>query len=218
MSITTIENLSDKLDTEIVWRKKEMIDLKSLVLVSYGKSNHDTTLRSGITLVYAHWEGFVKNALSYYLEFVAKQRLKFNDLNPCFLALTLKKKLDEFEKSGNMKSKIHNDIINTFHNLEKEESSVPYKKQIDTKSNLNSELFVDLMQKVGLDYSQYELSFTMIDAELLNMRNQIAHGSRLEAISLDKETYQRINNKIIEEIEKLKDEIMDYAQHEKYMA
>ncbi|WP_373128026.1 MAE_28990/MAE_18760 family HEPN-like nuclease [Dielma fastidiosa] len=217
MSINTIESLYDKLDAEIAWRIKEMIDLKSLVLASYGQSNHDTTLRSGITLIYAHWEGFVKNALSYYLEFIAKQRLRYNVLKPCFLALTLKKKLDEFEKSSSLKSRIHNDIINTFHNLEKEESQVPYKKQIDTKSNLNSELFVDLMQKVGLDYSQYDIFFTMIDAELLNMRNQIAHGSRLEAISLDKESYQRINDRIIEIIEKLKDEIMDYAQDRKYM-
>lgn len=217
MAIRDLETLNDELQRELAWRKKELSDLKIMVQETSEKRNHDTALRSGLPLLYAHWEGFVKYSLSFYLEYVSKQKITYNKLNDCFLALTLKKDIDIFSNSGNTKSDIHIKTVKRINELKATESSIPYKKQIDTKSNLNSTLFKELMTMVGLDFREYEPSFKMIDSELLNMRNQIAHGSHLQSISLDKDTYIQIHEKIIFILERLKNEIYEYAEKEMYL-
>lgn len=217
MNITTIDNLSDKLDEDLVWRKKELIDIKTDLEITRGESERKTKLRCGIPLIYAHWEGFVKNSLSYYLEYVSKQKVPFNELTKNFLGLTLKKEIDLFNKSGQTRNSIHTATVNKVLLLYSDvPSSIPYKNQIDTKSNLNSELFKDLMSLVGVDYSIFETSFNMIDEQLLNMRNYIAHGQVLKSISLDEEIYLEINNKVLLMLENLKELLFEYALEEKY--
>lgn len=48
------------------------------------------------------------------------------------------------------------------------------------------------METIGLDYAEYEPSFVMIDEVLLKMRNEIAHGERLESIDLDEKRFKEI--------------------------
>ena len=48
------------------------------------------------------------------------------------------------------------------------------------------------METIGLDYEEYEPSFVMIDKVLLKMRNEIAHGERLESIGLDEKRFKEI--------------------------
>ena len=77
--IRTVSQLSDKLSEEIAWRKKELIYIKSLIEKNRYKSVESTLIRSGTALLYAHWEGFIKNAATSYVEFVARQNLKYSE-------------------------------------------------------------------------------------------------------------------------------------------
>lgn len=74
MSLKTVENLSDKLDYEISWRRVELTNLKFNVENVNG-ATLGTNLRSSLVLLYAHWEGFVKKSLSYYLELCVKPKI-----------------------------------------------------------------------------------------------------------------------------------------------
>ena len=79
MSIRTAEQLSDKLSTDLDWRKKELSELKSLVEArNISPQRHNALMRSGICILYAHWEGFVKLASNSYLEYVAMQKLRYD--------------------------------------------------------------------------------------------------------------------------------------------
>lgn len=62
MALRTAEQLSDKLSEELVWRKKELSEVKSLIETKFPPYKHNALIRSGICLLYAHWEGFVKLA------------------------------------------------------------------------------------------------------------------------------------------------------------
>ncbi|MFM6308188.1 MAG: MAE_28990/MAE_18760 family HEPN-like nuclease, partial [Dolichospermum sp.] len=100
MKIRTLEQLSDKLAQELAWRKKELSILKSLIdSKSSETAKRNALLRSGITMLYAHWEGFVKVSANSYVEFVAMQKLSYNQLANNFIALAMKDQLDQAKET-----------------------------------------------------------------------------------------------------------------------
>ncbi len=96
MKVRTAEELNDKLSKDLIWRKKELSEVKSLIETkTFSSSKHKALIRSGICLLYAHWEGFVKLAANSYLEYVRMQKLSYEELASNFLALAMKEKLKE---------------------------------------------------------------------------------------------------------------------------
>lgn len=66
MSIRTTDEFLAKVDAQLIWRRKELTDLRVLVQGSSGNAIPQSMLiRAGIALLYAHWEGFVKTAGTY---------------------------------------------------------------------------------------------------------------------------------------------------------
>ena len=214
MNLKTVENLSDKLDYEISWRRVELTTLKfNVENVDGNKLN--TNLRSSLVLLYAHWEGFVKKSLTYYLEHVSKQKLHNNQLKHNFFALEIHKEISELTKTK--KNMLHTKIIDSILDNISKESDIPFKNKIDTQSNLNSSLFEELMFTVGLDTSAYQTYFMLIDERLLGTRNQIAHGEALQQLQLTKDSYLELHQKITDILEILKEQIVDAAINKTYM-
>ena len=61
MSIRTTENLIDALSNDLIWRKKELSEIKSLIEVkNVSAQRHNVLVRSGVCILYSHWEGFIK--------------------------------------------------------------------------------------------------------------------------------------------------------------
>ena len=83
-----------------------------------------------------------------------------------------------------------------FESLDKK-SSIPQEGIIKTNSNLNSQIFMEIMATIGLNSAQYESSYNLLDEVLLNMRNKIAHGERIESLSLDEKRYNEMHEKIL---------------------
>ena len=61
-----------------------------------------------------------------------------------------------------------------------ERATFPWKGSINTRANLNSEVFESIASAVGIDCSKYRPRYNLIDLELLKRRNQIAHGDWLD--------------------------------------
>lgn len=178
MKIRTLEDLSDHLDQELAWRRKELSDLKGLIDgASTIDRRRDALLRCGLAILYAHWEGFVKAAAAAYLEYVARQHIPYNELAPNFIAIGLKPLLSQAASSG--KAKDHNNLVQFFLTRMSERSSIPFRNAIDTGSNLSSFIFRDIVEKLGLDYSHYASKENLVDERLVNSRNTIAHGQYL---------------------------------------
>ena len=174
MTIRTFDELSDSLSSELAWRKKELSDLKFFIEQNATSRLRKQVLsRSGVTLLYAHWEGFVKLCGSHYLEYIAMQRHKNNELKENLLTLSMRNYVNFSDNSK--KSSEYGKITEFFMNNMDSRSSIPFKKAINTESNLSSKVFKEIIWCLGIDYSIYETKEKFIDSRLLGRRNHIAH-------------------------------------------
>jgi len=200
--IRTTDELLSRIAEELVWRRRELTDMRALVQDSTGQLRARVVVRAGVALLYAHWEGFVKAVASHYLEYVASHRLPYRRLTPNFVALSLRTKFHELGASEKISSA--NALANFFCTSLDAQSRVPYKNVIDTKSNLSSKVLQDILAVLGLDHAQFETRLNFIDASLLNPRNHIAHG---EALSLTVDEYLALHDDVLSLIETFRNEV-----------
>ena len=174
MKLRTAEQLSDRLSNELAWRKKELSEVKSLVETKkFSPAKHNALIRSGVCLLYAHWEGFVKLAANSYLEYVRMQTLCYEELASNFLALAMKEKLKEAKDTN--KPSLYIPVCDFFLDELNQRCSLP-KDAISTESNLSSQIFREITHILGIDFSLYSTKSVLIDTKLLRTRNEIAHG------------------------------------------
>lgn len=193
MKIRTLDELQNAIDREMAWRKKELSAIRATV-ASSRKFARETAIRAGIALLYAHWEGGIKNIASFYLQYVSSLKRTYNVLKPNFLAITMRSELISFKNTS--KTTLQTEIVNRILNNEKIESKIPTEGIINTYSNLNSEVFQEILSTIGLPCDKYEGSYKMIDEILLKKRNIIAHGELLKSLDIDENRYYEIHDKI----------------------
>ncbi len=174
MSIRTADDVNQVLAEELIWRKKELTALKFLVEANSSPDRHAVLLRSGIALLYAHWEGFVKVAGGVYLEFLKFQRLPYERLAVNFLALAARSKMLAAAQSGRVRQ--HIELTRFFRSGLGERGNIAQKGSISTRGNLSSSVLRDITDTLGLDYRPYETKENLIDESLVATRNSIAHG------------------------------------------
>ena len=214
MKIRTIDELQDYIDKELSWRRKDLSAIRSNIFEAR-KFAKDAALRAGIAMLYAHWEGFIKNIATAYLSYVSLQKKYYYELKENFLAISVKNSLREFDETK--KSSRHNSIIKDIRQLEKKRSNIPYENIIKTNSNLNSVIFMEIMETIGLDYSKYESNFKLIDEVLLKMRNEIAHGEKVEYIDLDQDRFDEIYGKVVGMINLFSIQVSNAASQKEYL-
>jgi hypothetical protein len=175
--IRTARDLIDALDRELGWRRKELINIK--LLHDQARDHHAIMLRrAGIALAYAHWEGFVKNAGTHYVEFVARQNLRYRDLQPNFLALGMKTHV--FQAVETIRGELLVQVAQFLTDRLDEPARLSEKGAVQTKSNLSPARLRDIVAILGLDYRPFELQEKPVLERLLQQRHSIAHGLYLE--------------------------------------
>ncbi|AFZ03241.1 MAE_28990/MAE_18760 family HEPN-like nuclease [Calothrix sp. PCC 6303] len=213
MKIRTLEHLNQRLTDDLIWRRKEISDLKSLIETnSFRLSKHNAVLRSGVTLLYANWEGYIKTAATSYLEFVARQQLTCEELAINFVAVAMKFKLKEASETN--KATIFTEVANFMLTQTSQKISLPYEDVISTSSNLSSDILREIVCLLGLDYSFYQTKEVIINEQLLKRRNGIAHG---EYLSLDREEYQQLHNEILGMMENFRTQVENNAIQKLYL-
>ena len=196
------------------WRgaKKKLTDLKFLIDDrNQSKSKRNVLLRSGVALLYAHWEGFIKVAATAYLEFIAGQRLKNRELALHILAISARSTLNTATGANNIV--MHLQVAQFFIEQSEDECKIPYRDAIKT-SNLNYELFREIGLMLGLDLSLASTSRNLIDERLLKNRNSIAHG---EYLAVDQQTYDDLHQEVIKLLDLFRNEITNCAITKKYL-
>ncbi len=212
MSIRTIDDLTDKLARELIWRKKELSDLKYYIDIPSDYSRRKVLGRCGVAILYAHWEGFVKLAGRYFLEYIAMQRLSNKQLHPNLLTLSMRKQVNF--ASHTLKASQFGVIANFFLTQMPSRASIPYKTAIDTESNLSSGVLREITWCLGLDYTPFETREKFMDSSLLGKRNFVAHG---EAMDVDPGEYEEMRVGVISMMTNLKTQIENSAIQKSYM-
>ncbi|TFW10429.1 hypothetical protein E4K72_00945 [Oxalobacteraceae bacterium OM1] len=167
-------NFSAQIIEDRNWRIKEISDLK-LAIRRGDESLQRVLLRALVAICYAHWEGYVRFSAKKYLEHVALRRFQYAALDrqffrnyflPRLAALSTSKTsimercalVDEILNASERRfTKVNDDLINT-------------------KANLNFDVFSDICLVCGVSAEQFADKSSFIDIFLLKRRNAIAHG------------------------------------------
>lgn len=180
MKIRSVNDLNNILSAELAWRKFELSVLNGQIN-KYEKTPtiSQALLRSGVAILYAHWEGFIKASATAYLEYISNQSLCYGDLTIPYRVIGIKKRLNIVFFTDPNKAEGLVEVVDILVNKQGEKCQFESEKVIDTKSNLNSKVFKEIVCMLGFDYHFYETKEKLIDNSLLSFRNSIAHGKEL---------------------------------------
>lgn len=177
---SSLERLQDRLDKDISWRKKEISALRASSANDQESRKH--IYRAGLVMLCAHWEGFLRCSLQFYLEHVFSHRLSIKDLAPEFVAIYYFQDVIKAASAKSPGTEQHhlrlakrilegNDIKCTKPSWKVETGANP-------SSIVTSALLIDLGldKQLGLDGAAWTTTKVFIDEQILKVRNQVAHG------------------------------------------
>lgn len=208
--IRTLNDLQDRIDEEFSWRLKELDSLKQITRQSQELAKK-TAIRSAICLAYSYWEGFVKRSAEYYIEFVSNQGLRFDELADCFVWIGARRHFASVASGGKVAAAVSG--VNFFRKQLNKRAYLRLPGHVNTKSNLNSEVFENIAITVGVSTDAFRTRYHQIDESLLGRRNRIAHG---EYLDLDQKDCINLIDAVIELLLLFKTEIENAAIGKRY--
>jgi MAE_28990/MAE_18760-like HEPN len=177
MPIRTANELADRLDESLAWRRIELQALKAAISdaekQSAGSPLSRALARSGLALLYAHWEGYVKDSCTAYVEFIAKRRLRCDELSDGLLGTVLES-LGKRILAGDEDALLT--LIYAVRKPSESRPRIPKISMVDTKSNLRFNVLADILVKIGFSAEPFITKDKLIDVSLCDRRNSIAHG------------------------------------------
>jgi hypothetical protein len=172
----TEQNLSDIFDEDLIWRRRELSDLKAAVKRA-DVAAKTVILRALIAMSYAHLEGFVRVCANRYFEYLAIRKKSYTDLERQIYINSFLIRLDALYQSRagiDARCKLVNDILDgtsdTFRYVNP--------KLVDTRSNLNTDTLKEICLICSIEPSYFERERIFIDQIVLKRRNAIAHGQQ----------------------------------------
>lgn len=219
MKVRCKNDFQDAVQEDRAWRVKEMSNLKAMVYASREAYLH-THVRSGILLLYAHWEGHVKRVCEAFFMYMNFKSYNYTKLKENFLAFGILNQFDsDFPAKRFDSYLIAVNFITTGCSNQKFKVDVP--KYVTTKNNLNIDVLNELMAKMGVDDNIFSNHQYYIDSRLLKLRNAIAHGDRTDNnddLYLSKDDFFELFQKIDELMHHFGKLVIDYVENEAYMS
>jgi hypothetical protein len=213
MKVRTVLELSEALDDAAAWRKKEMSAIRAMIATRARAHEQEALRRAAVPMLYAHWEGFAKEAATCYLELVLRQRRKYRELCPSFVALAARGRIRQAAETRRLSA--HIPIVQFLLEGLDEQARFSVEGAIDLESNLSSTVLRDLLVTIDVPYdSSWSSKELLIDGSLLKTRNDVAHGERRE---VDAATYDQLHALVLELVDQLKASIENRAAMRGYM-
>lgn len=170
-------------------------------------------MRGSVALLYAHWEGFIKNACHYYLCYLSTQNISLSQLIPEIAALALRGRISEaiFAKKIAMRAELVKDI----RDRAEERVRIPNSRDaVITESNLSYAVLVEILTGVGCDAYRYAKYSDLIDEQLVNSRNKIAHGEYANIAQTD---WQELSSQILWMMDDIATQLVNGAVEHSYL-
>lgn len=167
--------------------------------------------RMCIPMIYAHWEGFVVDALKIMLKHLNQLDLQSSQLPTNLVVVSLGDSYRTLSGKQSFEQRIN--FTQNFNELLGK--PVKFKTKVDTKSNLKSNVFEDLCVAFGFDSSKFEEQLHDID-RLVNIRNSIAHGEN--SMQPDMQNIEKYITSVKGAMDLLLFEIENYLTQQRYIA
>lgn len=212
MVATNPEELGDDLDANLQWRRTELLamkrDIENLKASDEWTPRGRALRRAGHALLYAHWEGYTKVACQAYLDYVAKRRLTFADLNDAFVSTSLARLAAGADKPSSMER-----LLKIAREGPAYRPQLPRDGIVNTRSNLRYEVLEEICVALGLPISVFETKSKLINLTLCDVRNEIAHG---QDSCPSRDDFLSLHDEIISMIDSLRELILKAAASGSY--
>lgn len=214
MSVRTVGELGDRLDEGIGWRRIELQALKSAISEAERKSSGSplsrALARSGVALLYAHWEGYIKDSCTAYVDFIARRRLRCGELNDGLLRTVLES-LAKRMATGDEEAREF--LFDAIRRPDTSRARIPKSSMVETKSNLRFQVLAEILLKIGLSSDDFATKDKLIDVTLCDSRNSIAHGRDYFP---SPEDFPELMDEVIGMMEQVRDLILSAARLNAY--
>ena len=210
MTKRTPDQFVATLERALAWRKKELTGLKFAVSMA-PDARQRMLLRAAVCLLYAHWEGFIKDAATEYIRFVASQGLLLEDVGVHFVALGFRSNI--MVAGGTRRPTMHTDLINTILNRQNQPFAPQWREAVEAGSNLDSRHLADILCLVGVNPDDYLSKGPLIDERLLRNRNAIAHG---RGVPIEVDDYDELHEVVVTLLDQFRDDLEQAAISSSY--
>lgn len=203
--IRSLIELDEFLSRDLAPRKQELATFR-LRMSSARDHEKKAFLRAGFVMIYAHFEGFIRAASTAYIRYVSHQGLSFALLKENFVAIGLKSELQDLGEI--QKATVVSTTVHRFLSGMNATARFSWNGEVDSRSNLKSEVFLEIFALTGLDTSWYQTKWAFVDQVLVENRNNIAHGRHFRP---DEADYVLAHDQTIEIIERFRTDIQNAA-------
>jgi hypothetical protein len=197
-----LEDILQQIVDNLDGRRAEFTRLKRMVITQIDKPLESTAIRMGIPMIYAEWEGYIREVCQLYLEYIESTVKSSKELNPPLLGHMWTPLLRPLVGGLNpeRKTSLAKAVISCL------DGSVIFaasEKAIDTKSNLNFRVLESIASSLCLEIDSLTSWKSHLNA-LVDIRNNIAHGSRPTSLTLSDFERMMFNTlRLMEEFEKI---------------
>ncbi len=223
-----IEDIRAQLEQDFAWRLDEIRHLQNRNSDVKDEAEQDRLRRPLLLMLYAHFEGFSKFALTLYINSINQSQVTCGEVNYSIAAASLgnvfqsmrdsNKKCPEFKDQLPDDTKLHRyfrerEFIE--HMDEFEQRQVVISELVaDTESNLRPVVLRKIMFRLGLPHNLFD-SFEGEIHHLLETRNNISHGKEKNGVKV--KTYEKCRKAVLKIMTQITIEITDSLREQKYL-
>jgi len=223
-------DLRAQLELDLTWRSTELTFLQNQIAAVDKEEDRNVLRRLAIVMLYAHFEGFTKTALSIYADAINGEEVNAVDAHDAIAALTLAdalramcnpdKKTDLFRRELPNDGELHRfarhrEFVSRWREFGAMVVSIPVDDVVDMESNLKPVVLRKCLYRLGLDSTIVD-SYEGVINELLNRRNSIAHGASKEGIA--EAVFRNLRSRVTELMEALILAIVEAVQRKAYLS
>jgi hypothetical protein len=162
----------EEIEQDLDWREAELAAMRLLIVGAKSEFEKLVLTRAAWALLYAHFEGFTKFALTVYYDELQRLGKKVSDLPVETQCFSLRPKLKEIRNLPTQ------DMLEALKNFSSGYLGVSCSfPDVDTKSNLYADTLNGLVIDAGINLPSLSLYNNKINT-LVRRRNKIAHGEK----------------------------------------
>ncbi|MEV0331878.1 MAE_28990/MAE_18760 family HEPN-like nuclease [Nocardia sp. NPDC050717] len=177
MTAVTDDDFETLADGELGWRRIELHAFaKELERATKGHSTGPTAralTRGMATLLYAHWEGYCKAVFEAYIKLILKRKPRVSEAADRLILAHTQQILRRID-SGD--SEALTELVAIARGTSTQRLRLNQDKVVDTKSNLRFHTLESITSSLGIPITNLITKKNMIDTQLCDTRNEIAHG------------------------------------------
>jgi MAE_28990/MAE_18760-like HEPN len=194
MTEIVFSSIAANIDT----RRLEITRLRRIIVQFSNSTLETTVVRMSIPMLYAHWEGCVKETCQIYIEYIEDAVPTAGCLKPAILGYLWTYELRKLSGGVGFDKK-HSIAKLALTALGKPVCFRDAERTVDTKSNLNFDALEEISKHLCLDISSLREDKRHLDA-LVNLRNNIAHGANPSG--LEASDFEQYASSVLKYIEK----------------